>query len=106
MLFDGSRALIIGDYVTPSSGEYAGQLGAWAKVIQGAGIAPRSTSMKTIFVGYGLLYLLMLIAFLLRISWAWRGMFIIAVLGLWYPPFGTLINIAIILMLLLPSVRY
>jgi len=29
MLFDGSRALIVGDYVTAKSGPYAGQLGPW-----------------------------------------------------------------------------
>ena len=28
LAFDGSRALIVGDYVTPSSGQYAGQASA------------------------------------------------------------------------------
>jgi hypothetical protein len=27
MLFDGTRALIVGDYVTPKTGKYAGRLG-------------------------------------------------------------------------------
>jgi hypothetical protein len=37
MTFDGARALIVGDYVTPSSGEYAGQLGpgrTWFRPVQ------------------------------------------------------------------------
>jgi hypothetical protein len=33
MTFDGARAFFVGDYVTPSSGEYAGQLGPWADVV-------------------------------------------------------------------------
>lgn len=105
MLFDGSRALIAGDYVTPQSGRYAGQLGPWTKVVEAVGIPPRSAAMKIIFVLYGLLYLLIMTAFLLKISWAWWGMLVMAVLGLWYVPFGTLINILIIVFLLLPSAR-
>lgn len=46
MAFDGTRALIVGDYVTPKTGAYAGQLGPWANVVQRLGIHPRSTSMK------------------------------------------------------------
>jgi hypothetical protein len=43
--YDGSRALIVGDYVTPKSGAYAGQLGPWAKLVAAVGIEPRSTVM-------------------------------------------------------------
>jgi hypothetical protein len=99
MLFDGARALIVGDYVTPKSGDHAGQLGPWAKVVQAAGILPRSTLMKFIFVLYGLAFLAIATAFLLEVSWAWWGMLIMAVFGLWYLPFGTLINIIIIILL-------
>lgn len=38
MAFDGGRALVVGDYVTPRSGQYAGQLGPWAKVVSTVGI--------------------------------------------------------------------
>ncbi len=100
MLFDGARALIVGDYVTPKSGQYAGQLGRWIKVVQAVGIHPRSTVMKLIFALYGLAYLIIMIAFLLKVSWAWWGILIMAVLGLWYLPFGTLINLLIIVLLL------
>ena len=50
MLFDGMRALIIGDYVTPKSGEYSGQLGPWSNLVKAIGNEPHSTLMKLIFV--------------------------------------------------------
>ena len=36
--FDGGHALVTGDYVTPSSGQYADQLGPWSKLVAGLGI--------------------------------------------------------------------
>lgn len=42
MLFDGIHALTIGNYVTPSDGEYAGQLGPWAGLVSSVGIDPNS----------------------------------------------------------------
>jgi len=100
MLFDGSRALIVGDYVTPQSGQYSGKLGPWSKVVQAVGIQPRSTAMKFIFVLYGIAFIIVTIAFLLKASWARLGMLIMATSGLWYLPFGTLINILVIVLLL------
>jgi hypothetical protein len=101
MLFDGGRALIVGDYITPKSGQHAGELGPWAKVAEAVGIDPRSTVMKLIFALYGLAYLVVMLAFLMNVSWAWWGMIILAVFGLWYLPFGTMINILIIVLLLI-----
>jgi hypothetical protein len=103
--FDGGRALVVGDYVTPKTGKYAGQLGPWAKVVKVVGIEPRSTLMKSIFLIYGLAYLLVMAAFVLKASWAWPAMLAMAALGLWYLPFGTLINLAVIVLLLLPPLR-
>lgn len=96
MAFDGSRALFVGDYVTPKTGRHAGQLGSWSRVVQAVGIPPRSTLMKAIFVVYGLLYLGMTAAFLLNVPWAQQGMIIVALLGLWHLPFGTLINLFVL----------
>jgi hypothetical protein len=59
--------------------------------------------MKVVFVGYGLAYLGMTGAFLLNASWARPGMNIVALLGLWYLPFGTLINLAVLALLRLGS---
>jgi hypothetical protein len=102
MAFDGARALVVGDYVTPRSGRHAGQLGPWSKGVEAVGIPPRSTLMKVIFVAYGLIYLAMTAAYLLGSPWARPGMILVAVLGLWYLPFGTLINLIVIVLLLLP----
>ena len=101
MAFDGGRALIAGDYFTPR----AGQLGTWSKVVGAVGIEPRSTSMKVIFLIYGLAYLGSTAALLLGAPWGWWGALLLAALGLWYVPFGTLINLIVIVLLLLPALR-
>lgn len=105
LAFDGGRALIVGDYVTPSSGPYAGQLGPWSKLASAVGIDPRSTLMKAIHIGLGLAWLVVLIGFVLRLPWAWTGMLVCAVAGLWYLPFGTLLSVIQIVILLLPPLR-
>ena len=105
MAFDGSRALLVGDYVTPRTGRHAGRLGPWAKVVEGVGIQPRSTLMKWIFVVYGVGYLLAMLAFVADVQGAWWGVLVAAVLGLWYLPFGTLTNVVVIVLITLPPLR-
>lgn len=101
MIFDGTRALILGDYVTTKTG----QLGPWANVVEAVGMPPRSALMKSIFVVYGLAYLIVMLAFLLKVPWAWSALLVVAALGLWYLPFGTLMNLVVIVLLLLPPLR-
>ena len=98
MTYDGSRALITGEYVTPESGRFAGQLGPWSKVVRAVGIEPRSTLMKCIFVVYGVAFLATTVMFLMQKSWARTALIIMAVLGLWHIPFGTVINIVILVL--------
>jgi hypothetical protein len=74
MAFDGGRALVVGDHVTPKAGQYAGQLGPWAKVVRALEIRPRGALMKGIFLVYGVLWLLVAAAFLFGVSWSWWGM--------------------------------
>lgn len=105
MVFDGGRALFVGDYVTPRRGMHAGQLGPWSKVVSAVGIEPRSSTMKWIFVIYGLATITIGILFLLGKAWAWVGLLIMAALGLWYIPFGALLHVVMIVMLLLPGMR-
>ncbi len=105
LAFDGGRAVLVGDYVTPKSGQHAGQLGPWAKVVSAVGIEPRSTLMKSIHFVLGLTWLGIMICFVLRLSWAWSGMVLCAGLGLWYLPFGTLLSVIQIVLLFLPAVR-
>ena len=93
MTFDGARALTVGDYVTPSSGAHAGQLGPWHHIVSAAGIPPRSTAMKLLFVAYGISWLVITFAFARGATWGWLAMLIAAVATLWYLPVGTIFGI-------------
>jgi len=103
--FDGGHALITGDYVTPRSGDHAGQLGPWSRLVSAVGIAPRSTLMKSVHLVLGIVWLAVIVCFALRLPWAWTAMVICAAAGLWYLPFGTLLSIIQLILLALPAVR-
>lgn len=105
LAFDGGHALVTGDYVTPSSGTYAGKFGPWSKLVLAVGLEPRSTSMKAIHLALGTIWIAMIICFVLRLPWAWTAMLVCAITGLWYLPFGTLLSIIQIVLLLLPTLR-
>lgn len=100
LAFDGSRALIVGDYVTPRSGAHAGQLGPWSRVVAAVGIEPRSTLMKGIHVGLGVAWLAVAAAYAVGEPWAGTAMLVCAILGLWYLPVGTALSLAQVLLLL------
>lgn len=101
MLFDGTRALIVGDYVTPKSGEYAGRLGPWSNLVKAVGIEPRSVLMKSVFVTYGLIALVTVICFALGVSWGRTALMIVCILGLWFLPIGTVTNLVALILLLI-----
>jgi hypothetical protein len=101
MLFDGTRALIAGDYVTPTTGQYAVQLGPWSNLVKAIGIEPRSTLMKSIFVVYGLAALTVVVFFILGLAWARGAMIIVCILGLWFLPIGTVTNLISLILLLI-----
>jgi hypothetical protein len=93
MTFDGTRALVIGDYVTPRTGAHTGQLGPWQYAASAVGIAPRSTAMKLIFIIYGVSWLIVAVAFARGASWGWMAMVVAAIASLWYFPIGTLCSV-------------
>ncbi len=103
MTFDGMRALVAGDYLTPTTGEHAGQLGPWSSVVSAVGIAPRSTGMKMAFVLFGLAWLTAAVAFLRRASWSRGALAAVAVASLWYLPVGTLVSVLVLAGLALPG---
>lgn len=105
LAFDGMHALITGDYVTPQTGRFAGQLGPWAQVVEAIGIAPRSTPMYFIHFGLGVGWLGVAGAFALARPWARHGMLVGAVAALWYLPFGTLLSAVQIILLSTPVLR-
>jgi hypothetical protein len=101
MFADGLRALVLGDYVTPASGEYAGELGPWATVLKTAGLEPRSTVIKTIFVLYGVTSFIAVTGFATDQPWGRNFLIVMAVLGLWYLPIGTGTNMIALIFLFL-----
>ena len=101
LAFDGTRALIVGDFITPKSGPYAGELGPWRHLVQAAGLDPRGTPTKLIFATYGWTWLIVVIAFAAGAPWSWRAMLIAAAGSLWFLPIGTLCSVVQIVLLVM-----
>lgn len=101
MTFDGARALLVGDYVTPRHGPHAGQLGPWHRVVGALGIPPRSTAMKCIFLGQGLAWLAILACWLAGATWGRGAMLVAAALSFWNLVAGALLGAVILLLLLI-----
>lgn len=105
LIFDGAKALRTGDYTTPGSGAHAGQLGPWARAVSAVGLEPRGTFVKWAHVAVGSLWLVGAILLFLAPSLA-RVVLIVCSLGsLWYLPFGTIIGVAELVLLLAPAIR-
>lgn len=101
MGFDGLRALFKGDYVTPSSGPYAGQLGPWAGLLRRLGIEPRATPTKIAFLAFALAGLGSSAAAVAGQPWAFTALLVTSMATLWYAPWGTLtglLHVTIVLM--------
>lgn len=106
MTFDGTRAVIVGDYITPSRGEYAGKLGPWSHLVERIGIPARSTAMKMTFIVLGLVHLAAAVLLVLSASEAPRWLALVAsLMGLWYLPFGTAADGIAFAIVLLSSLR-
>lgn len=61
--------------------------------------------MKWLFVAYGAIWLAVIVAFALRVRWAWMAMLVLAAGSLWYLIFGSIVSALVIALLLLPPVR-
>jgi hypothetical protein len=105
MVYDGTRALVVGDYVTPTSGAYAGRLGPWADLVAAIGIDPQGPFTKIAFVAYGVVWLGAVVAFIRRCRLAWIAMMIAAICSLWYLVIGTATSLVVIALLMVPAVR-
>ncbi len=104
-VFDGGRALIVGDYFTPASGQHAGQLGPWSRVVSGVGLDPRGAFIKWLHVLLGVAWLVALVVFAMRPASGWWMVLGCAAASLWYLPVGTLVSIVVIALLLTPQIR-
>ncbi|MCA9291118.1 MAG: hypothetical protein KDA25_08315 [Phycisphaerales bacterium] len=96
LAFDGGRAIIVGDYVTPASGRFAGQLGPWSRLIAAIGLDPRSMPVKALHVVVGAGWIILAVAFMLRRPWASPMLMAWCVATLWYLPWGTLIGLVVL----------
>jgi hypothetical protein len=103
--FDGTRALIVGDYVTPTSGPRAGQLGPWSRVVLALGFEPRGKFIKCLHVVLGIAWLAALVVFVTRPATGWWILLCCSVASLWYLPMGTILSAAVIVLLLTPQIR-
>ena len=105
MALDGVRALLTGRYITPG-GDRAGELGPWSRLVSALGLAPESAVVKAVFVGYGVLWLVLAIGLALHAGWAWPLGLVLAVGTLWYLVPGTVLSLVVLGLLLTPSVRH
>lgn len=101
MAFDGARALLLGDYLRPQSGEYAGQLGPWADVVTAIGINPMGMFMKGLFLMLGLFGLLSVFFFIQNSRRGWKWLMAFSTLTLWNLMFGTMSSTIVILLLII-----
>lgn len=105
LVFDGMRAFIVGDYLRPSSGKYAGQLGPWTNVVEPIGLDPMSPVMKSIFVILGLFGLIATGAFAFGRSNGWLLLVIFCIATLWNLMFGTMSAILVLLLLFIYKMK-
>jgi hypothetical protein len=94
LVFDGARALVVGDYITPRAGDAAGQLGPWSRVISAVGFEPRSRLIKWVHVVLGALWLCAGGWFFINGSSGGVGLIVMSVCTLWYLPIGTVLSLA------------
>ncbi len=100
MVFDGSWALIYGDYVISASETPAAKVAPWAKVLTRIGVSPRSVYVKSAFVAYGVAWLVVVTAFAGGTDWAWDAMLWLALGSLWYLNVGAVTSSLIALSLI------
>ncbi|ATC65481.1 hypothetical protein CMV30_16865 [Nibricoccus aquaticus] len=104
-VFDGTRALTVGDFLTAKTGPRSGQLGPWSLLVAKAGINPRGTLIKSVHLALGLLWLTGLVLFFLRPDLGRWVLLTSSVCSLWYLPLGTVLAIIEMALLLVPIVR-
>jgi hypothetical protein len=105
LTFDGTRALISGDYITPRKGPSAGQLGPWSKVVSAIGMDPRSMKVKCFHIVLGIIWLLSALMFLVKPGLGWFALVGCSISSLWYLPFGTILSVVELSLLFLPLIR-
>src|SRR5262245_4295116 len=106
MTFDGCKALLTGDYVRPSSGKYAGQLGPWSKIAEAVGLDPMSTGMKSIFLILGFYVLIASVRFAMNHKYGWILLMIFCIGSIWNLMFGTMSSLICIVLLFIYKAKF
>ncbi|MFQ5563206.1 MAG: hypothetical protein ACE5FO_06525 [Parvularculaceae bacterium] len=99
LMFDGVHALVTGDYLTPSSGRFAGQLGPWAHIFEAIGIDPRSLAVKLLHLAIGAANIAVGAAWTFGRTDLRKALTAVVILSAWYIPFGTLAALIILILL-------
>jgi hypothetical protein len=92
MLLDGIYVLLKGKYIGPE------KPGPWANLFYGLNI--NVFKLGLLFIIFGILWLLWVYSLLTHQSWAYTLGLLVSVLTLWYLPFGTILSILVIIVLL------
>ena len=93
MLLDGIFVLLKGKYIGPP------KPGPWANLFYKLDM--NVFKLGPLFILFGLIWVVFIFGFWTNQSWAYILGLIISVLTLWYLPFGTLISIFILVVLLI-----
>lgn len=99
-LINGGYMLIDGIYVM-TKGKYIGppKPGPWAELFYKFDV--NVFKLGPLFIIYGIVWIVFLIGVLTNQSWAYMLGIIISIASLWYLPVGTLLSIAVLLILIL-----
>ncbi len=98
LLLDGFRAVLVGDYTTVTVSGRPGQLGPWAGLLESLGVDPRSTAVKLLHLVLGIGWLAAAGLLIARHPAGPTRARWLAVLSLWYLPFGTIIGVMVLLL--------
>lgn len=98
MLFDGSHALATGTYFG------AEQPGPWSRIVSSLGLDPFRMGIPFILLGAA--WLVCAVGLVLMQRWGWYGLLVCSVLTLWYVPVGTVLSVAVIVLLVLYRRRW
>jgi hypothetical protein len=85
MIFDGVHVMLRGKYFGPA------KPGPWSVPFLKLGIDP--FRLGPMFILFGVIWLVFLVAMLAGQTWGWYGAMIVAVASLWYLPLGTVLSI-------------
>lgn len=86
-IFDGAHALVTGAYFRPAVLPAA--FDTWKKVVDAVGIDPDARLMHLVFVGYGIVWLLAVPMFFVKLPLTRLFMVLLAFGAAWYVPAGT-----------------